>query len=109
MTLEQRLTNLESRFDALNNAFLQAQRNGVSVTAKADEVPTLSTKVTDITPYTATKTAYIDDTAVTFENVPTGNLTVFCEVKHTVDRQGDRVIISFEPLDRLIDITINVL
>ena len=74
-----------------------------------EHIDMLGREVEQITPYTDKKTAYIDDTAVTFENVPQGNLTVFCEVSYTVDRQGDRVIISFDPLDRVIEITINVL
>ncbi|MCR5098752.1 MAG: hypothetical protein K6B14_07385 [Lachnospiraceae bacterium] len=108
MTIEQRLKNLESRFDALQNAFLQSQRNGVAVTAKADEVVTLNNKVEDITPYTVTKTAYIDDTELTFNNVPTGHITVFCSIEYSMEHISDSVIISFEPLNEVTEITIMV-
>lgn len=36
MTIEQRLSNIESRLDSLQESFIQSQRNAVEVTAKAD-------------------------------------------------------------------------
>lgn len=108
MTLEQRLTNLESRFEALQAAFIQAQRNQIPITAKADSTVSLSQQIEEITPYKETKTAYIDDMEITFDNVPSGNLTVFFDGDYEVERIGDKVVISFEPLNRVIDITIMV-
>ena len=64
MTLERRVEQLESRLNNLQNAFLQSQKNQVPVTAKTDDT---ANKVVDITPWTMTKTAYIDDTECKIE------------------------------------------
>ena len=109
MTDIQRIDNLEKRVNALfdivnrnqyyTNADINGTRQSISDNAK---------DIADITPYTATKTAYIDDTTLTFENVPQGNLTVFCEVEHTAERQADRVVIHFEALEEVTEITIMI-
>ena len=56
-----------------------------------------------------TKTAYIDDTECIFENIPAGNLTVYCSVPHTVEKQDGRVVVKFEALTEVVDITISIL
>ena len=109
MTLEERLTNLESRFEALQAAFIQAQKNQIPITAKADSTVSLSRQIEDITPYKLTKTAYIEDTTLTFENVPTGNLSVFSTVsEYNVNRDGETVIIDFAPLEEVTEFTIMI-
>lgn len=64
-----------------------------------------------ITPWTASKTAYIDDTSVSFENVPQGNMSVYVGgVNHSLfERDGDRVTVRFEPLEEVTEVTINVI
>jgi hypothetical protein len=106
MTLEKRVEQLESRLNNLQNAFLQSQKNQVPVTAKTDDT---ANKVVDITPWTATKTAYIDDTECIFEGVPQGNVTVYCSVPHTVEKQDNRVVVKFEALTEVVEITISIL
>lgn len=106
MTLEKRVEQLESRLNNLQNAFLQSQKNQVPVTAKTDDT---ANKVVDITPWTATKTAYIDDTECIFENIPTGNVTVYCSVPHTVEKQDGRVVVKFEPLEEVTEVTISII
>ena len=69
--------------------------------------------VLSVTPYTESKTAYIDDTEVTFADVPQGNLTVYFESNggypnYNVSRNGDRVTITFEPLEYIGTVTISV-
>lgn len=69
--------------------------------------------VLTITPYTDSKTAYIDDSEVTFTDVPQGNLTVYFESNggypnYNVSRNGDRVTITFEPLEYIGTVTISV-
>jgi len=59
-------------------------------------------------PYTETKTAYIGDTEVTFSNRP-GNLTVYFPHPYTVERLTDRIIVSFDELEEVTDITISIL
>lgn len=64
-----------------------------------------------VTPVTMTKTAYIDDTSVSFENVPQGNMSVYVGgVNHSLfERDGDRVVVKFEPLEEVTMVTINVI
>lgn len=66
-------------------------------------------RIDDITPYTATKTAYIGDTEMTFFTEVTGNLTIYFPYEYTVERLMDRIIITFEPLEEVTDITISIL
>jgi hypothetical protein len=106
MTLEQRVKLLENQFDNLNKAFLQAQRNQVPITAKVDDS---ANQVKAITPYTETKTAYIGDTEIVFTDVPSGNLLIYSPiVKMSYVRLGDRLVISFEPLEEVTEITISI-
>ena len=66
--------------------------------------------VANITPYTETKTAYIDDTEVVFENVPQGNLTVYSPVPCVANRVEDVAVVTFNaPLEEVTDITISIL
>lgn len=67
-------------------------------------------KIEAITPYTATKTAYIGDTEITFYDTPaTGNLTVYCPGNYHVDRLVDRIFITFDALEEVTEITISIL
>lgn len=61
-----------------------------------------------ITPKQYTKTAYIEDTEVVFTGVPSGNMTVYCTVPHTIERDGDRVVVRFEPLEEVTEVTISI-
>ena len=68
-----------------------------------------------LTPYTETKTAYIDDTEIIFENVPNGNLTVYVKDSEgmylycTAERVGDMIKVYFEPLEYIATVTISIL
>lgn len=70
--------------------------------------------VLSVTPYTDTKTAYIDDTEVTFENVPNGNLSLFMvdgdnqPVPCTYERINNDVRVSFEQRTSLATVTISI-
>lgn len=74
-----------------------------------DKSDALRKEINAITPYKETKTAYIGDTEVTFYNAPSGNLTVFFDKPYTVERLADRIIVSFEELEEVTEITISVL
>lgn len=108
MDYEKEINKLIARLDNLQKAFEQSQRNQVPVTAKTDDT---ANKVVEITPWTASKTAYIDDTAIAFENVPQGNTSVYVGgVNHTLfERDGDRVVVRFEPLEEVTVVTITVI
>jgi hypothetical protein len=97
---------LTQRLDALEKAFIQSQRNQIPITAKTDDT---ANKVVEITPWTASKTAYIEDTELTFTDVPQGNMSVFCRVNYTVERMDGRVTVYFEPLEEVTEITISII
>lgn len=103
MDIETRVTNLENLVGSLvtmmNNQkfYTDADINGVRQS------------VNEITPYTETKTAYIDDTEITFKGVPNGNLTVYFDNAYTLERDGDMVTVKFEALDEVKPITISII
>lgn len=66
-------------------------------------------EVQKLIPYTETKTAYIDDTEITFYIEKQGNITVYFDKPYTMERLSDRVIITFEPLEEVTDITISII
>lgn len=106
MTLEERVKNLEINMANLQNAYLQSQRNLKPTT---DKVYDTANKVTEITPWTATKTAYIGDSEIVFEDCPSGNLTVYYNGSYEVERDGARVTVYFETLEEVTDITISII
>lgn len=74
-----------------------------------EHIDQLGKQTEAITPKQYTKTAYIEDTEVVFSGVPTGNMTVYCSVPHTVERDGDRVTVKFEPLEEVTEVTISII
>lgn len=106
MNIEQRMSNLESRLDSLQESFIQSQRNNVEVTAKAD----VGYNKPDA-PYTATQTAYYGESEKVFYDVPQGNITVFWDNyngDYAVQRNEDRVTVSFDTLEDTATISISV-
>ena len=100
------IQQLEERLDSFEQSLLQMQKNLVPQTEKVDNT---ANKVEQITPYTETKTAYIDDTEVVFTNVPEGNLTIYFSKPYTVVRDVDRLVIKFEALEEVTPITISII
>ena len=74
-----------------------------------EHIDQLGKQIEAATPYTETKTAYIDDTFMVFTNVPSGNLTVYFDKPYTVERDADRVTVKFEPLEEVTTITISII
>ena len=72
-------------------------------------------KVDSITPYTETKTGYIGDTEVTFETEEQGSLSVFVEDSegnypdYQVTKAGNRITVTFEPLEYVTTVTISII
>ena len=103
ISIEQRLSNLENLVNALsqkidNNKYytdadMQGNRQSIS----------------DITPYTETKQAYIGDTEVVFQNKQ-GNLLIYTDkpFPYSVDRNNDIIVVNFEPLEEVSQITISI-
>lgn len=105
MDIEARLTNLENLVNTLIKRI-----NNDKYYADADTAG-IRQSVSDVTPYTESKTAYIDDTEVIFENVPEGNISVFTSngIVYQTERLNNSVVIRFAPLEELITVTISVM
>lgn len=103
MDIETRVTNLENMLASIidtlsdNKMYTDADIDGVRKS------------VSDVTPYTETKTAYISDTQMVFSDVPSGNLSVYFDKPYTVERESDRITITFEALEEVTPITISII
>lgn len=106
MNIEQRLSNLESRLNSLQESFIQSQQNNVEVTAKAD----VGYNKPDA-PYKATQTAYYGESEKNFYDVPQGNISVFFNNyngNYKINRISDRVLVTFDTLKDYTNIKIMV-
>ena len=71
-------------------------------------------EIAKITPYTETKTAYIDDTDIEFITDVQGVITVNAvnrdneTVPTTYERDGNKITVLFEPLVAVTDVTISI-
>lgn len=110
----------DGSFDGMSEALICCYKVNVvdgNVTMRTPYVPStvlesidrLGKQTEAITPKQFTKTAYIEDTEVVFTGVPSGNMTVYCTVPHTVERDGDRVTVKFEPLEEVTEVTISII
>lgn len=108
MDIETRVTNLEKLVDSLVK-----QMNRQKMYTDSD-INGVRQSVSEITPYTATQSASCGDTEVVFEDVPQGILSV-----NMVDsegenifpfgrREGNDVIVEFNPLEYAADVTISI-
>lgn len=105
MDIDIRVENLEKRVNAL---FDIINRNQFYVDADIDGTRHSIYEINKREPYKSTKTAYIDDTSITFTGVPEGNMIIFCPVNYTVEKQSNTVVVTFEPLTEVIEITIMI-
>lgn len=83
-------------------------QSGVPANPIQQQISALNRRITDITPYTATKEAYYGETEKVFYDVPNGNVTIFCEVPNSYKRIENRLIVSFEKLTDTVEITVMV-
>ena len=108
LTLEQKVDNLYTLVNALSKKI-----DSIKYYQDAD-TQGVRQSVSEVTPYTESITAYIEDTQVAFFNVPDGNLSVFVKddngdfPKYEVSRDADIVKVSFEPLKYITTVTISV-
>lgn len=111
MELEKRVANLEK---LVNNLIKRIDNDKIYQNA---DVAGMRQGISDVTPYTETKTAYIGDTEVAFD-VPEGtggHVTVFIEDSegnyplYTLERTGDKITVAFEPLENVTTITISII
>lgn len=108
MNYEYEIDKLKKAVANLNNTVLQMAKNNTKEVSKTDST---ANEVKAITPYTETKTAYIGDTEIIFDNVPSGNMSIFGLLSrlYRVDRESDRVIITLlAPLEEVTEVTISI-
>ena len=111
MNYEVEINKLNDRLNSLQDAFIQAQRNQVPFINKVDDT---SYQVSEIAPYKESKTAYIDDTQVVFDNAKDGDISVFMvdgdgnNVPHTFERINGQIVVSFEKRNSLATVTISI-
>jgi hypothetical protein len=86
----------------------QGYTTGVPENPIAKALSNLNNRITEITPYEQSKTAYYGENEKVFYGVPNGILTVNMDGEYTVERIEDRVYVRFERLDETKDITITV-
>ena len=109
MDIERRVSNLENLVD-----YLSKQISNNKFYTDADIAGTRQS-VTAITPYTETKTAYIGDYQVLFENTPQGILTVSAVDSeggfpaYVLEREGGIISVHFDnPLDYVTTVSISI-
>ena len=108
MTLEQRVKILEDNF----KAFITTRANDKFYTDA--DINGNRNSIANLTPWKATKTAYLYDTSIQFENVPEGNITVYfnpsvISANYTLERIGDLVRLTFDPLEEVTEVTLSIL
>jgi hypothetical protein len=104
MDIEKRLSNLENLVNALikridkDKFYSDADSAGIRQS------------VSSITPYTESKTAYIDDTQVVFDNVPCGNVLVYADtaIKDWQRTANGLVVLFAEPLKEATTVTVSI-
>lgn len=77
------------------------------------QISSLNNRVNAITPYTASKTAYIDDTEVVFENVKDGMVSVSMtddngSVPFEYEKVNGNIRVSFDKRDSLATVNISI-
>ena len=109
MTLEERVDALEQ----LVNRLIDLEVGNKQYTDA--DIAGCRQGISEVTPYTETKTAYIGDTEVVFTDVPQGNMSVFINAsdgscpKFGAVRSEDVVIVSFEELETTATVTISII
>ena len=109
--------DLEKRIDALEeqfNGIITSLNNNKEYTDA--DIDGCRQSIGNITPTVITKQAYIDDTEVVFNNVPSGNITVYVEnengdfLNYSISRVTDMITVSFDkPLEYTATVTLSIL
>lgn len=105
MDIYTRVENLEKLVDSLVK-----QINNQNFYTDAD-IRGVRQNISEISPYTETKTAFYGEKEKTFYNVPQGNILVqFSNYQgsYAVNRIADRLTVMFEQLTDNTDITITI-
>ena len=74
-----------------------------------EHIDQLGQQVEAVTPTVIIKTAYIDDTECVFTDVPQGSIDVYMDIPHSMEREDDKVIVKFAPLEEVTDVTLKII
>jgi hypothetical protein len=110
MDIETRVTNLENMLASIVNTL---SNNKFYTDA---DIAGVRQSVSDVTPYTKTKTAYIDDTEIEFKDVPNGTYNVSFNKSVYATRVSKEdftdgtstVTIEFAPLEEVTEVTLTI-
>ena len=107
MNYEKEINDLKRQVKQLNESVHAMGKNNVGQVSKLDDT---SNKVTDLTPYTETKTAYIEDAYCVFENVPQGLVSVYVNgaSHYNYDVFDHRISVKGLPLEEVTEVTISI-
>lgn len=100
--------NIQTQIDSLNSAVSSLQETQIQHT---ENIVALNQEMSELTPYTETKTGYFGETEKTFYNVPEGNVSVFFDNyngNYSTERIEDRLVVSFDALEHETNITISI-
>ena len=86
----------------------ESYSSGVPESPIQKQLNSINSRITSITPYEETKTAYFGEIEKVFYGVPSGVLTVHMDDDFTVQKVEDRVYIHFDRLTTNKNITITV-
>lgn len=101
--------------ELINNDIIQQIEDlNISIDELDEDIEGVKQDVANITPITLTKTAYIDDTEIAFEDVPEGALSVYTidsegkPIDFEMNRENNVVTLTFEPLEHVTNITLTI-
>ena len=106
MNYEYEIKQIKAQLQNLQEIVLRMSRSNTEEVSKREQT---TAQVDSLTPYTDTKTAYIGDTEVVFQNKQ-GNLLIYTDkpFPYSVDRNNDFIVVNFEPLEEVSQITISI-
>ncbi len=105
MNYDYEIQNLKNQISDLQDTVRKLAKGNTEEVSAREQT---TAQVDSLTPYTETKTAYIGDTELVFDNVPSGNLTVFGMKEYQAERDSDRIRISFDALEEVTEVTISI-
>lgn len=77
-------------------------------------INSVSNRVSNITPYEESKTAYIGDTETRFPKVKDGNINAYCITESgvskvvTMELSQNEIVVKYEPLEEVATVSISI-
>lgn len=77
-------------------------------------INSVSNRVSNITPYEESKTAYLQDSEVSFNKVKDGMVSATCitesgiTVPSTIEYRNNEIVVMFEPLEEVATVSISI-